>query len=76
MAVIDAITPEEEVRNHRKTFMAFERLVMFAAMHIALVLVSLAIAFFGHAHVFAFLLGAGGTVALIAGFAITSPSRR
>jgi hypothetical protein len=40
-------------------------------MHIALVLVCLALAFLGHVHVIAVLLGLGGTVALIAGFAIS-----
>jgi hypothetical protein len=40
-------------------------------MHIALVLVSLALAFLGHAPLIAVLLGLGGTVALIAAFAVT-----
>jgi len=40
-------------------------------MHIALVLSCLALAFLGHTPLIAVLLGVGGTVALIAGFAIT-----
>lgn len=59
-----------EVRAHRRTFVAFERLVLFAAMHIALVLVSLALAFVGHIPLIAALLGVGGTIALITAFAI------
>jgi len=59
-----------EVRMHRRTFITFERLILFAVMHVALVLSSLALAFLGHIPVIAVLLGVGGTVALIAAFAI------
>lgn len=59
-----------EVRTHRRTFVTFERLVLFAAMHVAIVLSSLALAFLGHVPLIAVLLGVGGTVALIAAFAI------
>jgi hypothetical protein len=62
-----------EVRVHRRTFMTFERLVLFAALHITLTLVCLALAFIGHAAVFALLLGIGGTLALIVGFVIAAP---
>ena len=60
-----------EIRAHRRTFAAFERLVLFAAMHVALTLACLALAFVGNVPMFALLLGIGGTVALIAGFVIT-----
>jgi hypothetical protein len=63
-----------EVRAHRRTFLSFERLVLFAAMHVALVLVCLALAFVGHIPVVALLLGLGGTLALIAGFVVTGNS--
>ena len=59
-----------EVRAHRRSFVSFERLVLFAVMHVALVLACLALAFLGHIPVIAVLLGLGGTVALIAAFAI------
>lgn len=72
MAVVQLDT-NAEVRAHRRTFFAFERLVLFAALHVALVLVSLALAFFGHAHLLAVLLGVGGTIALIAAFSIMPP---
>jgi hypothetical protein len=39
-------------------------------MHVALVLACLALAFLGHIPAIAVLLGVGGTVALIAAFAI------
>jgi hypothetical protein len=71
MAISEIDSATAEVRTHRRTFMAFERLVLFAAMHIALVLVSLALAFLGHIPLIAVLLGLGGTVALIAAFAVT-----
>lgn len=70
MAVVD-MTTEREVAAHRRSFVGFERLVMFAAMHIALVLASLALAFLGHAPVIGFLMGVGGTIALITAFAVT-----
>ncbi len=60
-----------EVRAHRRTFVGFERLVLFAAMHIALTLSCLALAFMGGAHLIALLIGLGGTIALIAGFVVT-----
>jgi hypothetical protein len=70
MSITDPDTANSEVRAHRRTFVAFERLVLFAAMHVALVLACLALAFVGHTPVIAALLGVGGTVALIAAFAI------
>jgi hypothetical protein len=70
MTVTEFETADAEVRAHRRTFVNFERLVLFAAMHIALVLACLALAFLGHTPVIAALLGIGGTVALIAAFAI------
>jgi hypothetical protein len=70
MNVTEFETTDAEVRAHRRTFVAFERLVLFATMHIALVLACLALAFLGHIPVIAALLGIGGTIALIAAFAI------
>jgi len=70
VSVTEFNTANAEVRAHRRTFVTFERLVLFAAMHVALVLASLALAFLGHIPMIAVLLGLGGTVALIAAFAI------
>ncbi len=64
-------SPAAELRAHQRTFHAFERLVLFASIHVALVLGALALAFFGHAPVIATLLGVGGTLVLIAAFAVT-----
>jgi hypothetical protein len=61
-----------EVRAHRRTFLAFERLVLFAALHIALTLACLALAFMGDAPLIALLIGIGGTLAMIAAFVVTA----
>lgn len=71
MSVSEFDTANAEVRAHRRTFITFERLMLFAAMHIALVLACLALAFLGDTPVIAALLGLGGTVGLIAAFAIS-----
>src|SRR5436190_138639 len=70
MTVTEFDQTNAEVRWHRRTFVTFERLVLFAALHIALILSCLALAFVGHIPLIAFLLGVGGTVVLIAGFAV------
>ena len=62
----------EMVRDHRRTFVAFERLILFAMLHIALSLTCVALAFIGHERLLAFLLWTGGTLAMIVGFAISS----
>ena len=55
---------------HQHTFMAFNRLVLFAVLHIMLTLSCLALAFLGHAPLLALLIGLGGTAALVGGFAL------
>jgi hypothetical protein len=59
-----------EVQAHRSSFMSFERLVLFAVMHVTLTLGCLALAFLGHLPVIGLLLGLGGTLALIVGFMV------
>lgn len=77
MAVVEFDpTATQEFREHRRSFMTFERIVLFAASHVALVLSSLALAFLGNVPLLGFLLGVGGTLALIVAFVTTgSPSR-
>jgi hypothetical protein len=70
MAVMETDSAAE-VRAHRRTFMTFERLVLFAVMHITLVLACLALGLIGHTPVIALLLGIGGTLALLVGFMVT-----
>jgi hypothetical protein len=62
---------DSEVRAHRRTFFAFERLVLFAALHVALTLTCLALAFIGHVPMIALVFWIGGTLAMIVGFAVT-----
>ena len=71
VTITEVDTANTEVRAHQRAFITFERLVLFAAMHVALVLACLALAFLGHIPAIAVLLGVGGTVALIAAFAIS-----
>ncbi len=72
MAVVEIDPPvAAEVRAHRRTYFAFERLMLFAALHIALTLACLALAFVGHVPVLALLFWLGGTLAMIVGFAVT-----
>ena len=68
-------SPEEsarELREHEETFHSFGRLVLFAALHIVLVLVCLALGFVGHIPVLAVLMGLGGTLVLLVAFVIAS----
>jgi len=57
---------------HEQSYKAFSRLLLFAILHVMLTLICLALAFLGNVPVFALLLGLGGTVALIAGFALSA----
>jgi len=69
-----AVVSPEEVREHRRSYLGFERMVAFSALHIALALACLALAFIGHAPVIAFLLGVGGSLVTIAAFVIYGAS--
>lgn len=62
----------DDLRAHQETFHSFNKLVLFAVLHILLVLACLALAFLGNIPVLALLLGLGGTLALIVGFAVSS----
>jgi hypothetical protein len=64
-------TPAQELRDHRATYEGFSLLVLFAVLHIALVLSCMALAFLGHIPVLAVLIGLGGTLALLVAFAVT-----
>ncbi len=64
--------PAEELRAHEQTYQGFSKLVLFAALHIVLVLVCMALGFVGHMPTLGVILGLGGTVALVVGFAISS----
>jgi hypothetical protein len=58
------------VRAHKQTFRLFSKVLLFAILHIALVLGCLALAFLGNTPLLALALGIGGTIALIVGFVL------
>ena len=60
---------DQDLRAHEKTFHSFSKLVLFAVLHIVLVLSCLALAFLGNAPLIALIAGVGGTVLLLALFA-------
>jgi hypothetical protein len=66
----------EELAEHYHSFFAFERLMLFAALHVALTLSCAALAFIGHVHLVALLFWLGGTVVLLSAFALTGYSQR
>jgi hypothetical protein len=59
-------TPEE-VKTHAATYTAFSKLVLFAALWVTLVLVSMALGLIAHIGILSLLLGVGGT---LVGFAV------
>jgi len=63
---------DADLPAHEQTYHSFNKLVLFAILHIGLVLSCMAMAFVGHVPVFALFLGVGGTIALLAAFAILS----
>jgi len=68
-----ADTPHEspaEVRSHRESFHGFLKFATFSVMHVALMLVCLALGFPGNAPVFALLLGIFGTIAMVIAFLV------
>jgi hypothetical protein len=60
----------QELRAHEQTFHSFSKLLLFAILHIMLVLSCLALAFLGNAPLMAIILGVGGTAMLLAAFVI------
>lgn len=69
--VQDPRLTDQDLRAHQQIFHGFSKLVLFAILHIGLVLGCLALAFLGNTPGFATLLGVAGTIVLLAVFAIT-----
>lgn len=61
----------DEISEHLQSYFSFERLILFAVLHVALTLSCVALAFIGHVPVIALLLWLGCTLLLLAGFALT-----
>jgi hypothetical protein len=63
---------QDEYRAHMETYTSFNKLVLFTILWIVLLLVSMALGLVGSLHIFALLLGIGGTVGLLVAFAVLS----
>jgi Bacterial aa3 type cytochrome c oxidase subunit IV len=62
-------TPEE-IRAHMDTYSAFNKLVLFTILWVILLLASMALGLVAHAGIISLLLGVGGTIVLLIGFAV------
>jgi len=69
---INPFTTSAEFRAHRRTFESFERLVLFAILHITLTLACLALAFLAHIPLISLGAWIGGTIIMIVVFAATA----
>lgn len=61
---------QDELHAHEATYQAFSKLVLFMILLLVLVLSTMALGLIAHVPVLALLLGVGGTLALIIGFAV------
>ena len=63
---------QDEYRAHAATYTAFSKLVLFMILWIVLLLGCMALGLVGNSGLIALILGVGGTVALLIGFAIAN----
>jgi len=63
---------KEDYPAHVATYTSFNRLVTFTVLWIVLLLVSMALGLIAHLSLLAVVLGVGGSVALLIGFAVLS----
>ncbi len=61
---------QDDYRAHLATYTSFNKLVLFTILWIVLLLVSMTLGLVGNMSILALLLGIGGTVALLIGFAV------
>jgi thiosulfate reductase cytochrome b subunit len=61
---------QEEIRAHTETYNAFNKLVLFVVLWVILLLSSMALGLVAHVGILSVLLGVGGTVVLLIGFAV------
>jgi hypothetical protein len=61
---------QEEFRAHEETYQAFSKLVLFMILWLVLLLSTMALGLVGGVSILALLIGIGGTLALIIGFAV------
>ena len=63
---------KDDYPAHVATYTSFNKLVTFTLLWIVLLLVSMAVGLVGHMSLLALVLGIGGSIALLIGFAILS----
>jgi hypothetical protein len=63
---------QDDYRAHLDTYTSFNKLVLFMILWIVLLLSCMALGLVGGVHILSLLMGIGGTVALLIGFAILS----
>ena len=63
---------QDEIRAHTETYNAFNKLVLFTILWVILLLSSMALGLIAHIGILSLLLGVGGTVVLLVGFALFS----
>jgi hypothetical protein len=61
---------QEDLSAHTQTYESFSKLVLFTILFVVLLLSCMALGLVGNAHIFALLLGIGGTFALLVAFAV------
>ncbi len=61
---------QQEVREHMETYTAFNKLVLFMILWIVLLLSSMALGLVAGVGLIATIMGVGGTIALLVGFAV------
>ena len=61
---------QEEVRAHMDTYSAFNKLVLFTILWVILLLASMALGLVAHIGILSLLMGVGGTIVLLVGFAV------
>jgi hypothetical protein len=61
---------QDEIRAHMDTYTAFNKLVLFVILWVILLVSSMALGLVAHIGLLALLMGVGGTIALLVGFAV------
>ncbi len=61
---------QEMIKEHRRSWMSFEYMMLFAALHVALTLACVALAFLGGVRLLALLFWIAGTVGMITTFVV------
>jgi len=61
---------QDEIRAHMDTYTAFNKLVLFVVLWVILLVSSMALGLVAHIGLLALLMGVGGTIALLVGFAV------